>query len=200
MTTAGLLLTGGSSRRFGRDKAAVLAGDDETWAGRTGRLIAAVCCPALEIGPGRSHLRAVPDQQPGEGPLAAVATGVSALDALGWAGPVLVVATDLPLITPQLLSWLANHPSGQSVVPLRGGRLQPLCARYRREDLLRSVALVAEGRRAMRDLLAAIDVEAVGPEVWGPAAGDLHALVDVDVPGDLDRLALRASSSPFGSL
>lgn len=43
--------------------------------------------------------------------------------------PLLVVACDLPLLTPALLAWLAVQP-GDSVLPRVGGHPQPLAARY----------------------------------------------------------------------
>jgi aspartyl-tRNA(Asn)/glutamyl-tRNA(Gln) amidotransferase subunit A len=78
---AGLLLTGGSSRRMGRDKAElVIAG--ERLADRSARVLAGVCDPVLEVGPGRSAIDAVVDDEVRAGPLVALATGAAAL-ALG---------------------------------------------------------------------------------------------------------------------
>nr|MDP9020189.1 NTP transferase domain-containing protein [Actinomycetota bacterium] len=55
---AGLLLTGGASRRMGRDKA-LLAVHGLPLAQRTAGVLAAVVAPVLEVGPGRSTLPAV---------------------------------------------------------------------------------------------------------------------------------------------
>jgi molybdopterin-guanine dinucleotide biosynthesis protein A len=190
MPAAGLLLTGGSSRRMGSDKATLAVGPEpaETLAVRTGRLLASVTDPTLEVGPGRSRLVAVPDRHPGAGPLAAIATGVAALAAKGWNGPAVVVATDLPRVTVGLLAWLADHPGPRSVIPSSAGRLQPLCARWSPDDLQRVEPLVAAGHRAIRDLLAGAALEVVGPEIWALAAGSEDALVDVDTPDDWQRV------------
>ena len=60
---AGLLLTGGSSRRMGRDKAElVVAG--ERLADHAARELTGACEPVLEIGPGRSELEAFADEVP----------------------------------------------------------------------------------------------------------------------------------------
>src|SRR5262249_10523795 len=152
----------------------------ESLAHRTGRLLAEVAQPALEVGPGLSGLPALIEEPPGRGPLAALAAGACRLRTLGWTGPAVVVATDLPLLTPGFLVWLAGHPSARSVVPVAGGVPQTLCARYAPDDLERAVHLAGAGRRALRDLVDGIDPLLAGPEIWGPAAGDPDALFDVD--------------------
>lgn len=165
---------------MGADKAALVPpGAAETQAQRTGRLLAAATSPALEVGPGRSGLPSLADEIPGAGPLAAIASGWRALRRLGWAGPVLVVATDLPRLSGSLLAWLADHPSPLSVVPESGGTLQPLCARYSARDLERAAGLVAGGCRAARELLRG-PLLAVPQAQWAPVAGDPRALEDAD--------------------
>jgi molybdopterin-guanine dinucleotide biosynthesis protein A len=183
---AGLLLTGGASRRLGRDKGALtIPGSGESLARRTGRLLAGVTVPALEVGPGHSGLPAVAEDPLGGGPLVALAAGARQLRARGWTGPVVVVATDLPRLTAGLLAWLAGHPSPRSVVPLRDGVPQSLCARYCPGDLDVAMALVAAGRRALHDLLDSIEALMAGPELWQAAAGDPDTLLDIDTPSDL---------------
>jgi molybdopterin-guanine dinucleotide biosynthesis protein A len=192
MGAAGLLLTGGASRRMGWDKAQLVVGDTtETVARRTARLLAEVTEPALEVGPGRSGLPAVLEDPPGAGPLVALAAGASRLRALGWTGSALVVATDLPRLTLSFLTWLAGHPSARSVVPLVAGIPQTLCARYAPTDLDLGIELAGTGRRALHDLLDRTNPLLVGPELWRPAAGDPDALLDVDTPSDLARLRAR---------
>lgn len=57
-TCAGLLLTGGASRRMGADKALLEIGGRRL-ADRGASVLAAVCHPVLEVGPGVSGLPAV---------------------------------------------------------------------------------------------------------------------------------------------
>lgn len=181
---------------MGSDKASLRLSpsDPETLAERTGRLASAVAAIALEVGPGRSSLPAVSEEPPGAGPLAAVAAGFQALTARGWGGPVLVVATDLPHLTEPLLRWLAGHPSESSVVPLRDGRVQPLCARYSRADLETATRLVRGGRQTMRDLVEATVPLLVAEDVWADAGpGGVAAIDDVDTPEDLVRARIAAS-------
>lgn len=188
---AGILLTGGASRRMGRDKAAIVVeGDDGpvTLAERTARILESVAAPVVEVGPPRGDRWVVREHPPGSGPLAATVAGWEALAARGWTGAVLVVATDLPNLAAGLLRWLAGLPEDRAVVPVAGDRVQPLCARYRASDLDRARALVASGRRAMSDLVAAADPVLIPEAVWSVPAGGGAALDDVDSPADLDRV------------
>jgi molybdopterin-guanine dinucleotide biosynthesis protein A len=190
MAAAGMLLTGGSSRRMGRDKAAIRLAPpgNETMAERTARLLDRVTARAVEVGPGQSHLLAVTEDPPGGGPLAAVAAGWAALSGQGWSGLVLVVATDLPLLTEAVLRWLVDHPAPGSVVPVVGGRVQPLCARYSPPDLEEAARLVRRGSRAMMDLLGAVDALLVPSSEWGGAA---DVFSDVDTPSELQQVRRR---------
>jgi molybdopterin-guanine dinucleotide biosynthesis protein A len=185
-TTAGLLLTGGRSRRMGTDKGLLQVGG-RSLAQRTADLLAGVSDPALEVGPGWSGLAAVGDD-PGCGPLTALVAGWDALGKMGVRLPLLVVATDLPRLSAALLAWLAAYPSAASIVPMAAGRPQMLCARYSPEAADIAGQLVAAGERSMRALLQVTPVELVDPAVWRSAGVAEGALTDVDTPEDLRRL------------
>jgi molybdopterin-guanine dinucleotide biosynthesis protein A len=180
-----LLLTGGASRRMGTPKAALPAGADGSFAERTAAILQALADPVLEVGPGWSGLRAVADD--GLGPLAAVAAGWRAL--VPRPGAALVVACDLPRLDDRPLRALleasgATSPQGIAIVPMVGGRLQPLCACYPATALDLAAELAGRGARALQDLLEAIDFRALPADAWA------DALTDVDTPADLARLGL----------
>jgi molybdopterin-guanine dinucleotide biosynthesis protein A len=202
MPIAGLLLTGGRSLRMGTDKAALPArwtsSDNPAPGGlrlaeRTARLLESVTAIAVEVGPGFSHLPHVWESPQGSGPLSALVCGSIELRARGFHGPVLVVATDLPRLTSGMLDWLAHHQPGRSVVPVAGGRTQPLCARYEPDDLALASRLVASGSQAMTALIEAAQPLLVGEEDWINFAGDPACLADLDTPEHLDafRKGLR---------
>ena len=173
---------------MGRDKAdLVVAG--ERLADRAARVLSAVCDPALEVGPGRSRLRAVPDDSPFGGPLAALVTGATALRAEGNDGPVLLLAVDLPFVTPSLLELLARHPSAATVAPIAAGVRQSCCARYSPDSLDLAADLVERGERALHSLLAAVPVVDIPEPEWRTVA-PADALADLDTPEDLDRHGL----------
>lgn len=191
MRVAALLLTGGASRRFGAPKADVRV-DGERLADRAARILADVASPVLEVGPQRSSLDAVLEDEPGSGPLSAVAAGGRALASRDVGDrDVLVLAVDLPFVDPALLTLLADAAPADAVVPRVGGRAQPLCARYSATALARAAALVDAGHRSMQALLRASSVRWVEASEWAAVTTD-RCFVDVDTPGDALRVGLEA--------
>jgi molybdopterin-guanine dinucleotide biosynthesis protein A len=194
---AGLLLTGGSSSRMGRNKATITHRSGATWAERAGALLAGVAAPVLEVGPGLSGLLAVADDEEGGGPLSAVVAGWRRLRKLGSELPAMVVACDLPLLSPELLALLAGWPSTSCIVPMLEERPQWCCARYSRECLERASELVASGRRDLRALgEAAGAITGLGPGELGDLAA---GLVDADTPDELVALGIDIHSGAESS-
>jgi molybdopterin-guanine dinucleotide biosynthesis protein A len=193
---AGILLTGGASRRMGFEKASMPI-DGTSNSKRLAQVLIEVANPVIEVGPGRSGLPAVVEDPPGSGPLAAIAAGVSALDDGGHKGPSLVVACDLPFVDEKLLDLLAGWPGDISVVPVVEGHPQPLCARWSSSDLASSAVLVASGERSMRVLVSRPGVVMLDETGWSSTV-DGRAFSDVDTPADLVRLGLtlRWESEP----
>lgn len=182
------LLLGGASRRMGRDKARLERGG-VALATRTARLLADHFEDVVLVGgapPADAPGRRVADP---EGPRCALRGLVGAL-AAARAERVLVVATDLPLLEPELLLALVAWPEADVVLPQVGGRLEPLCALWAREPALRAAREhLAAGRLALRELAGALrhellagdDLRAVDP------AGTM--LANANTPEDWARLA-----------
>lgn len=182
---AGIVLTGGSSRRLGFDKASVIVGP-ETAAARAARVLGSVCSPVVEVGPGWCGVQAVREEPAGSGPLAGLVAGA---DALGTA-PVLLFACDLVRVESPLLALLAGWEGAPSAVPIAGGRPQPVCARYGLDALAVARELLASGEHSMRALLAAVVVDFV-PEARWRSVAPADAFDDLDTPEDLARLGLH---------
>lgn len=197
-TFTGVILTGGASRRMGRDKAFVEIELPATQGSReaaTGPLVL-VAAAALRgagahevvcVGGDRERLQALgltwqPDDHPGEGPLGGVITALRTASL-----PTVVVLTcDLPRIDAPsvrgLVGALDRAPGAQAAMPTVDGRLQILTAAYRRSTLPVLEARFADGERSVRRALEGVEItiaDHLDPEV----------LVDVDSPGDLDRYA-----------
>jgi molybdopterin-guanine dinucleotide biosynthesis protein A len=119
----------------------------------------------------------------GDGPRCALRGIVAALDA-ARAERVLVVATDLPLLTPALLLALVAWPSAGVVLPRRdAGHLEPLCAIWTREPALAAAReQLAAGRLALHELIARLDARTLDGD-------DLRAV-------DPDGLALANANTP----
>jgi molybdenum cofactor guanylyltransferase len=177
----GLLLTGGTSRRMGADKAGQPVGGVPMGA-RAGRALVEAASPVLAVGPDPGlGLDSVRDG--GRGPLGALAAGMRRLADDGFGGPVLLAACDMPFLTPEILTLLAvalaKTGGAQAAVPVAGGRLQPLAACYAASVLPVAERLVRRGELSMQALLGEIEVHRVPGDAWA------QALTDVDTPADL---------------
>ena len=187
--TAGILLTGGRSRRLGVDKATLVL-DGETLAQRAARHLGATCPPAVEIGDGVSGLPSVRESPPGAGPLAALAAAGTWLRERGHDGAAILLAVDLPGVDEAFLRWLGDRPGEPTAVLRVDGHLQPVCARYGGDALLAAGSLVAGGIRALHELFDVVDHDVVEPDEWRNAATD-DTFLDVDTPADARRLGIE---------
>ncbi len=189
----GILLTGGSSRRMGRDKATIEVGG-VTLAERSAAILQSATALAVEVGPGASGLPHVTEEPAGSGPLAAVLSGYASLvEQAGSTRPAIVLACDMPEVTVELLTWLANYCEAPgdpppSVVPIAGGKPQPLCARWSVADLSRAAELLEAGERSLKNAFGP-DALFVEPQVWEEVAPP-RAFDDLDTPADLADRAL----------
>ena len=156
---------------------------------RIERVLRTIASPCLEVGPGRTSFRSLIELAPGNGPLAAIAAGCTALRALGHDGPALVVAGDLPLVTENVLRWLATRPGNGSVVPVVDGRRQPLLARWSPWDLHSAIGAVASGHRSLRGLPDGAGTTIATELMWSTVA-TAEVFADIDTPEDLRRLGL----------
>ncbi|HEY7136185.1 MAG TPA: molybdenum cofactor guanylyltransferase [Acidimicrobiia bacterium] len=184
--TAGLLLTGGASRRMGRPKATI-EWRGERLADRAARVLQAVCAPVFEVGPGYSAVPTVDEDEPGAGPLAALHAGFRALDdADAGERAAVLLACDLPFVGVETVRLLADWPGDGTVVPVADAHPQVLCARYGADARLAVPRLLADGRRSLRALVDAIEPVLLDEADWRVAGGH-RSFVDLDTPADLER-------------
>jgi molybdenum cofactor guanylyltransferase len=123
----------------------------------------------------------VADRIPGFGPLSGIHTALSITQA-DWN---LVVACDMPAISPELLRALmaCAARSGRDCVAAagRGGEPEPLCAVYHRRSLAVLEQALKEKRLKMRDLLPELGAET--------CAVELAALANVNTPDEWEEFA-----------
>lgn len=138
------VLTGGASRRMGTDKASISLGG-MTLLERAVRTLREVADEVIIVGDRPSYhgygVRVEPDAFPGTGTLGGIATAIR----VASHSRVLVVACDMPLLSPTLLRAMAELPEDDDVVvPWRpveherqGGKgtYETLHAIYRRDCL-----------------------------------------------------------------
>ncbi len=154
---AGAVLTGGASW-MGSDKAHMEIGGEPA-ATRMASLLETIFEDVILAGgdpPASAPGRRVPDP---EGPTCALRGLVTALEATR-VDRVLVLATDLPFVSAELLLALVAWPEADVVAPRVGGHAHPLCALYRRDPVLSVAREQLTGKRlALQTLLDAVEVE-----------------------------------------
>ncbi len=146
-----VVLSGGQSRRMGRNKAWIEFGGGPLIARQLATLRTLGPVEVLISGPagcGYESLgeRVIPDAFPGSGPLA----GIERALALAASPLVLVVAVDMPLMTAACLRHLLRRcAGGAGIIPRVAGRLEPLAAVYPRRARVLARRLLSEGQRAV---------------------------------------------------
>lgn len=189
----GVLLAGGRSTRFGRDKLAE-AYRGAPLAHHAARALASVCGELLVVvAPGRRgpdlpvglRFRVARDAREGEGPLA----GIVAALAEATTPLLLVAGADMPGLAPPVLAEMlrvAREAPVEAVVLAEGEGHRPLPCALRRDDVRHAAAsLFASGERSVRGLLRALRLAVIDEQTWralDPAGGTLR---DVDRPEDL---------------
>ncbi|GMV05331.1 MAG: hypothetical protein AMXMBFR53_16100 [Gemmatimonadota bacterium] len=183
----GAVLAGGEGRRFGGPKAEAPVGGIPMVERAVATVrevvddVVVVTARPLESPPAP----VVRDRVPGQGPLGGLDAALRAARERGLDG-VLLVACDLPLLTPDLLrrvvAGLGDHAA---VAPQRdAGGVEPLCAAYRGSTLA-----VAEARLEMEDRSLHSFFRAVGGHVipsWRLGAPG-STFLNVNTPADKVR-------------
>jgi molybdopterin-guanine dinucleotide biosynthesis protein A len=185
-----IVLAGGRSSRFGRDKLAepiagrtLLAHAIEAVQAFAGEVVV-VAAPdgTPELQPGS---RLVRDPAPFEGPLAGLHAGLAAAST----DVVLVTAGDMPDLVPAVIDALleALHAPGAEAALLRDhGKPRPLPMALRRQPAeAAAAALIAAGERRLGALAETLRSEVIEETVWRPLDPDARTLHDIDTPADL---------------
>jgi molybdenum cofactor guanylyltransferase len=195
---SGAVIAGGRSRRMGADKRlvevdgrALLVRTLEVLEPLVDDLHVIVADPAdrtriTDALSERTPIRATVsgDDRPGEGPAAGLETALRR----ARHDLVLVVASDHPWLSLEVLTLLAEHSRTMSGVAVAlegayGG--EPLLAVYRRSALRSVTEQLDGGVRRMQDVLAALAPDVIPSDTWRTLDPEAATLRDVDQPDDL---------------
>jgi molybdopterin-guanine dinucleotide biosynthesis protein A len=185
-----LILAGGRSSRFGRDKLAEPI-DGRTMLDHvvdrvrdvaTDVVVVTATGASIDL---PSDVEVVHDDRPFEGPLAGLGVGLRAVDP--GVERVIVVGGDMPTVVPAVLARLVAALDRREAAMLADDtRERPLPMAVRRSVASPSVdRLLDDGERRLRALLQHLDVEVIPYETWREDDPAGESLRDVDVPGDL---------------
>jgi len=183
MAIRGVVVAGGSSKRFGRNKLVEIVDGTEL---RHHSIAAAskACADVIVVGfdveTNYSNVTVVRENPPGSGPFAAVAAGLDEL-APETDDLIVVLAGDLVAPSdalPALINAVTNSPADAAVVVDAHRRRQPLLACYRASALLTLFASTDPVNRPAMQLLDGLHVIEVTD------GGDWSR--DIDTPADLE--------------
>jgi len=189
-TRAGFVLAGGKSSRMGTDKA-FLEFEGETLLQRALAVVGAVCDYVAIVGNpakfGRNavggEMAVVADIFPGCGPLG----GIHAALVGSTAELNLMLAVDMPFVSPQLLELLfvgAEQSDALVTVPRARERLQPLCAVYRRGFSAVAERALRAGKYKIDAAFSGGEVRVIGAEELAAAGFSERSFFNVNTPQD----------------
>jgi molybdopterin-guanine dinucleotide biosynthesis protein A len=198
-STAGYVLAGGSSSRFGGDKAlAQLAGEPILRRLLRGLDVVAISVRIVTAAGRYPEYREkiVQDRWPGQGPFGGILT---ALDASRDSGHVwnVIVGCDMPFLTPEWLGYMIDRAaaSGADVVyPRSPGGDEPLCGCWRTDALPRLQAAFDEGVRKVMDGANRMRTEVLDEAHWKRFDSGGRLFWNMNTPRDFEE-AVRISGT-----
>lgn len=181
----GVALAGGQSKRMGRPKAELLF-DGMPLIHHVIRALECACDDVVVVGGSKVEgVDWLPDRYPGEGPVGGLLT--ACLSDV-HADLLFVTGCDTPRIRPELVLRLREKlDANDAAVPRVGGRLQPLCALYRRRTE-RMRLYFDRGGRSMTGLLAELGVVELGELELRNVDPGLCSFLNVNSPEDFEQL------------
>lgn len=192
--SAGIVLAGGRSVRFGRDKLAEPLGDRPLLHHPILALVevcdevVVVLAPDVEAPPMPSgvDVTIARDAEPDRGPLAGLAAGLAA----ATNEVSVVVGGDMPGLQPDVLREMVRarrETRAVAVALADGGRERPLPIVVGTRPAQEAAGrLLADDRRRLRDLLAEVRTVVIDEPTWTALDPERRTLVDVDEPADLE--------------
>lgn len=198
----GFLLVGGTSRRMGCPKASLQL-NGQSMIERQIRLLRSVARRVAVVGGQPRYLSefdvpCVPDAVTGRGPLGGIYTAL--LESRTEFG--LVLGCDLPFVKRNLLACLmlrARADRSDVAVPRSpDGRLQPLCAVYRRRALYAVRARLGQGQNKLSSFFAMVRCTVIPWRELAAAGVRAPAFDNMNTPEDYQCVRRRIEGSAAG--
>ena len=199
-TLSGFVLAGGESRRMGQPKHRLVLGG-ETMLDRQVRLLQAVSRSVAVVGapPGivKLEVPALSDDIPGRGPLGGIYTALLRTRAEYN----LIVGCDLPFLEARFLSYLARvareFQADVTVPEDKQGRLQPLCAIYRRRALSVVRVSLQNGENKTSGFFGRVTCRVVTWREVARAGRPSQMFVNMNTPEDLEAARRRIEPATY---
>ncbi|MAT13684.1 MAG: molybdopterin-guanine dinucleotide biosynthesis protein A [Planctomyces sp.] len=195
MQLAGIVLAGGESRRMGEPKAWLPFGrPGGTMLTEVVATVRKVCEPVVVVAAPEQSLPELPDDVqilrdpvPGQGPLAALVTGLSALPE--HVDAVFLCSCDVPLLSAEFITGLAEHMRSNDdfVVPRDRDIRHPLAALYRPTVISVAHELLSHGTRSLQKMLDQLSGREISGDDLRQLDPDGVNLLNVNLPEDHQR-------------
>jgi len=197
LTTAGIVLCGGQSRRMGRPKETLPFGS-ETMLARVVRLLGEAVDPVIVVAGQGQELPALPssitvvhDRQANRGPLEGLAVGLQTIE--NRAAAAFATACDVPLLMPEFVVRMFDLSAGHQIaVPHIEGYYHPLSAVYRTNVLPQIEALLTADRLRPKFLFEMVPTRRVTADELSGVDLRLQSLANVNGPEDYAAALQRA--------
>ena len=191
----GFILSGGQSRRMGRDKCELTL-NGQTFVERISNRMALVTTSIKVVGKlaGQSRVSQVADIYPEWGALGGVHAALANC-ASKWA---LVVACDFPFVTTDLFARLNDLSAGfDAVAPVQAdGVPQPLCTLYRVDPCLaQAEQLIKSGERKPIALLQSVRTRWIAFDELADLEGSESFFYNINTPEDYARISTGESDA-----
>jgi molybdopterin-guanine dinucleotide biosynthesis protein A len=174
-----IILTGGTSKRFGSDKSQAIIANKTLL-----EILTEGLSELIIVGPETSiNAKYVREEPQGSGPVAAIGAGLKEVES----ELVAIFATDMPFAS-RMLNQLERALIKDAAIPVDcDGFAQPLAAVYRTEALNRAISTFETlENKSMKELISKLDVDLV-PLV------ETELLLDIDTKADLEKAIDLAS-------
>ncbi|MBF0564296.1 MAG: molybdenum cofactor guanylyltransferase [Nitrospirae bacterium] len=186
----GVFLAGGQNRRFPSLKAFITVGGDtilrrsiDILTGCFDEVFISTNMPEVYFSYGRPMIGDVVDSR---GPI----TGILSCLLCASNENVLVVACDMPFLKKEVVELVASGVGEgfDAVVPIFGGRLQPLLAVYNRTIVPRLQSMIGNNEKSLSFMLPSLHVKYVEEDIVRCKDAEGLSFVNVNTPYDLELI------------